>query len=266
MSEAIDVQLVPLPSPIRIATPAFLTSLKEVEQAVAALEVKDADSAQQAATLQVRLTQAGKMLEATRAKLKEPVLEQGRLIDKLAKEPALRIERAKSALSLQLTAFENEQRRQAAEAERKRQAEIAALEAKRLAEVAEAKRKADALAAELATKAAAVPELDLDAEPEDAPASLPPEPTETERKIEALKYAPAPVAAKPAGVMFKSRLIIASVDVSALPDLFVVRMSNDAAIRATFCTGWKEGDPIPECKGVAFKVDRVAVSTGRGSF
>jgi hypothetical protein len=85
-------------------------------------------------------------------------------------------------------------------------------------------------------------------------------------KTKAVKFAPTPVAAKPTGLAFKCSLRIASVDVNKLPDPFVVKTANQQAIRATYVTGWRDGDPIPEVPGVVFEVERMPVSTGRAVF
>ncbi len=269
--QVIDCELVPLPTPLRLATPTFMASLVEVETKIAALKITDAATAQEAATLQQRLTTAGAMLEATRKKLKDPVLEQGRKIDAIAKVPADRIERAKTALKNALTAFDNEQRRLVQEAERARLAELARLEKLRLAEEVAVKAKADELAkqaaearakAEAAAKAAGappIPEMDFgSAEPAE-----PPPKTETEKAIEAVKFAPAVVVAKPQGIRWKITLVPTVTDVKALPDLFVIRTANMAAIRATFCNGFREGEPLPTCPGVAFEIRKEPESTGR---
>ncbi len=270
-TNVIDCEVVPLPTPLRLATPGFIAQLVDVEQRIAALKITDAATAQEAATLQQRLTTAGKILEETRVKLNAPVLEQQRKINAIAKIPAERIERAKTALKTALTAFDNEQRRLAQEAERARQAELARLEKLRLAEEAEVARKAAELAkqaaearakAEAAAKATGAPpiqEMDFgSAEPAE-----PPPKTETEKAIEAVKFAPAVVTPKPSGIAWKVTLVPTVTDVKALPDLFQIRTANMAAIRATFCAGYREGEPIPTCPGCAFEVKREPVSTGR---
>lgn len=263
--EVIDVSAIALPSPLRLAQPAFLTSLKEVEGQVTALKITDAASMQLAATLQVRLTKAGTLLETTRKALKAPFLEQGDKIDAAAKGPAARIDAAKLALKTALSAYDTAQRAIAAKAEADRQAKLRELERQRLDEEAAAKAKADALAksaAEAAEKSKA-PIMDLDFD--DGPAEPPPK-TATELEIEAVKHAPAVVPQKAEGVTFRTRLIHRVVSVAALPDPFVTKSANDAAIRATFCSGWREGEPLPVCAGVEFVVDKTPVSTGKAVF
>ncbi len=268
--EVLDCELVPLPSPLRIAAPAFLSSLKEVETRIATLKVIDAPSAQEAATLQARLTTAGKMLEQTRQKLKEPVLEQARKIDALARGPGDRIERAKDAIKKQLVAYNDEQERLAEEAEAARQKELARLEALRVAEEKTARLKAEQIARENqeaiaraaeATKAGAPPPLDVDFG-DDEPVAPPPK-TEVEKQIEAVKHAPAVVQPKPTGVAFKTTLVATVADINKVPDIFVIRTPNMQAIRTTFCNGWKTGEPMPECAGVRFEILKTPVSTGR---
>lgn len=106
----------------------------------------------------------------------------------------------------------------------------------------------------------------IDLDDLDIPDDLPPQKTEAEQALEAAKYAPAPAPVKPVGVAFRATLRIASIDVNKLPDMFVVRTANEKALRATFCTGYKDGDPLPTCDGVVFAVDRVPISTGKADF
>lgn len=265
ITQTISVEPILPAEKVIIATPAFLTTLSKVELEIAGLAIKDAQGAQHAANLLQRLTTAGSALETARKSVKAPFLQKCAEIDDAARAPAKRIEDAKSSLKKMQVAFATEQARLAAEAERKRQAELRALEAKRREEEAAERARQEKLAkeaAELAAKAA-VPVMDVDFGDEPAPIA---EKTETERRIDELKHTPAPVAAAPAGVAFKCKLIIASVDVAKLPDMFVVRTANERAIRETFCVGWKEGEPIPDCPGVAFKVDKIVASTGRAVF
>lgn len=326
--EVLDVEVTPLPMPLRLAHPAFLTALKDCETQIAVLQasgVTDAASAQLAATLNGRLTTAGKMLEDTRAKLKAPVLEQGRKIDEAAKAPALRIATAKATLQRALTTYDQEQQRKAREAEDARQAELRRLEALRLAEERAAQAKAAELAKELAFRAevASAPIVTLaggatvrvlgegpnmrwldtkfeatakawltvgaitkaqieaaifagklkDAPPppmevsfDDEAAAEPPPKTATELAIEAVKHAPAVVVERPRGVAFRVSLRHVVTDLAKLPEPFVKRQANDMAIRAAYCTGYKDGEPLPVCPGVRFEVERTPIDTGRAVF
>ncbi len=267
--EVIDVELVPLPSPLRLASPAFITSLREVETLIASLKVTDAASAQAAATLQQRLTKAGTTLEATRKALKQPFREQAEKIDAIAAGPAGRIERAKRTLKDALTAYDDECRRIAAKAEEDRRKELARLEAIRLAEEKAAKDKADALAKEVAEAArlreeaakAANKPLPPEEDFGEVPPAEPPPKTETEKAIEAIQYAPAVAAPKPEGIVWRTTLIPTVTDVKALPEIFCIRTANLQAIRSTFCTGYKSGDPLPTCAGVTFTPKREPVGS-----
>lgn len=253
-----------LPSnPIVLCDSAFLTTLSQVEREIAHIAVTDANTAQAASNLLQRLTTAGGKLDKARAALKAPFIEAGRQIDAAAREPQNRIEAAKTGIRQKVTAWQLEEQRKAREAEDARQKELARLEALRLKEEREAREKAEALRREAEERAAALkaPVLDVDFE-EDAP----PQKTETEIAIEAVKFAPAPVAAKPAGISFKVTLRIASVDVAKLPEPFVIKTPDQMKLRATFCTGWRDGDPVPVVDGVTFEVERTPVSTGRAVF
>jgi hypothetical protein len=169
-----------------------------------------------------------------------------------------------------------EQARLAAIAEAARQAELRRLEAQQQAEEAAAAAKA----AELAKQAAkALAERVIAAEAARV-ANLPPPPelfdlgddcpdevgakTETEKAIEAVRYAPATVVAKPIGITLRTRLVLRVVDAAKVPDVFVVRTVNEKAISTVYCNGWKKGQPLPTVPGCEFTVEETAVSTGRG--
>lgn len=274
-TEIIQVPVTAPAFPLVLADSAFLATLATVEGQAATIKITDAQSAQAAADLQGRLTKAGAALDKARLALKRPFIDINAQIDETAKAPLARIEAAKTAIKGKLTAYDLEQQRIAREAEQARLRELARLEAIRVAEEKAAKEKAEVLAAQarevarIAEEAAQkqgvpVMEMDDDDEPEEAPA--PPPKTETELAIEAVKFAPAAVAAKPAGVAYKSRLIHRVVDINKLPDSFVIKSENAKAIRAVFCDGWKDGDAIPTCPGMTFEVDRTVVSTGRAQF
>lgn len=261
--------------PLVLADRKFLTTLATVEQQVAALKITDAATQQLAADLQIRLTGAGGALEKERKAIKQPFLDKCSEIDAAARPVALRIDTAKAVVKKALTDFAVEQARLAAIAEAARQAELRRLEAVRIAEEAAARAKADELARiaakalddrEAAAEAARMANLPPPVEVMDMGDDCPDEPapkTETEKAIEAVRYA-APVAvAKPVGVTMRTRLVLRVVDVSKVPDVFVVRTANEQAIKATYCNGWVKGQPLPVVPGCEFTVEETAVSTGR---
>lgn len=265
------------PMPLVLADNAFLSTLATVEGQVAALHVTDAASAQVAADLQVRLTGAGKKLDEERVRLIAPYLTLQRKINDAAKAPALRIENAKSALKVALTNYANEEDRKRIAAEKARLAEIARLEAiAEVERVAEQKRldeierqAAEARQLQESQKPSAVEDWGDD-EPAEAPEPVEPvvpEKTEAAKALEALKYAPvAAPAPKPVGVQFRVTLVPEVTDANALPDHFVDRVPKMQAIRATYCSGWVEGKPVPSCPGVRFTVDKQPVASGRAKF
>ncbi len=253
--------------PLVVCNSSFLHTLAVVEREIAGLKITDEQSAQAAANIQQRLTSAGNVLEATRANVKAPFVAKCKEIDAAARAPALRIEQAKTAVKRLLTTFADEQEQAAAKAEEARRAELRRLEAQHQEEQRLARIRADELAkqaAELAAKSRA-PVMDLEFD-EPAPADLAPPKTETEKQIDAVRYAPVAAPVRPVGVAFKVRLLIDKIDLDKLPETFVIRTANEAGIRTTFCTGWKEGEPLPVCPGVTFKMDKQPVSTGRASF
>jgi hypothetical protein len=237
----------------------FLHTLSVVEREVAHIAITDAASAQAAANLLQRLTGAGTALDKARLEVGAPFRAKLDEINTAAKAPAKRIEDAKGLIKKKVTDYSTEQARLAQEAERARLTEVARLEALARAEAMAAREKAAALAA----KAVAVaPMMEFD---DDEPAAPPPK-TETELALEAARFAPAVAVTAPVGVAFRVTLVIDRIDVAKLPDTFVVRTANERGIRATFCQGYKEGDPMPECPGVAFRVVKEPISTGRAVF
>jgi len=253
----------------------FLTQLREVETQVTSLKITDAQSAQHAANLLTRLTGAGKALDKQRLELNAPYQAQIQAINEAARAPAAKIETLKSALKTASVNYEREQARLAREAEAARQAEIRRLEA-----IAEAERKA---AADKARKIAEEAER-LRAEAEKAGLPLvpavsedddwgtteampePPQPTEAEKALAAVKFAPAAVIAKLSGVKYKIGIKPILKDIRLVPEPFIERSFKLGACRITFCSGWREGDPIPECPGVEFVEERTIVSSGTGVF
>ncbi len=271
-ADSLNLEIVTPQSPLILADGKFLATLTEVETQIASLAITDAPSAQLAASLQVRLTSAGKVLEDTRKQLKEPFIQAGRQIDAAAAAPANRIEAAKGKIKQALSAYSAEQARIAREAEEARQRELRRLEAIAREEERLAKEKADKLARELAIKAEEArkaAEVCEESVPEEVPEPLPVEPpqkTETQRAIEAVRYAPVVAAAKPVGVTMRVTLVPEITDIRLVPEVFVERTAKIAAIRATYCTSYKEGDPVPVVPGISFKIDRQMVSTGRNKF
>lgn len=263
-----DTQLqVPItlpPAPHVLADTSFLKTLSLVEKQVDELRVTDAVTAQSAADLTTRLTSAGNQLEKARKALKQPFIEAGRAIDVAAEAPARRIDEAKRKLKDSLSAYHEEQRRIAEEEERKRQAELRRLEELRRKEE-EAERKRQAEIDEAARKAAQTAQVEIVDIDDDTPLP-PPVKTEVQKQIEAISYAPAVAPAKPVGLTYRTTLTFTVENVNKLPDVFVEKTAKIAAIRATFCNGWKEGEPLPVLDGVKFEVKRDVMSTGRAKF
>lgn len=271
--EVLDVALTPLPSPLRLAEPAFLRGLREIEAQLAGLKVTDATSQQLAANLQVRLTKAGTLLDQTRKTLKAPFKAQADAIDRAAEGPLARIDVSKTLVKSALVAYDNRLRAEAAEVERKRQVELARLEALRVAEEKAAAIKTAELArlADEARKAAALvapPVVDdfSFGEPDPEPAQPPPPKTETEKQIEAVRYAPVVAQPKPIGITYRTTLVPTVKDVKLLPEMFCERTPKLRAIISTFCAGWRPEDPIPVCPGVSFEVRRDPVASGKEVF
>lgn len=259
--------------PLILCTGGFMATLATVEAQTKELAViKDAVGNQSAANLLSRATKAGTDLNRQRLELVRPYQDQIDAINLLAKQPGARLDAVKAALKVSQTNFVAEQRRLAEDAERARQAELRRLEAIRLQEEAAAKRKAEEIAEQVrkvqeAAKAAGLP-LEPTPELEEIWDELPPEvpqKTETERQIEAIRFAPA-VVAKAQGVREVTSLVPFVTDVNKLPDIFVEKSAKIAAIRSTFCAGHKKGDALPVLDGCRFEEQTTTVSTGRSAF
>lgn len=267
MSEQITFAPILPQMPMVLADSKFLATLTEVEAQVAAVKISDAQSAQHAANLQVRLTAAGKKLDDARLAIKRPFLDISKLIDDVAKAPAERIEEAKKKLRHAQIQWDLDQRRIAAKAEAGRKAELERLEKQKAAEETEAKRKTDELMKVAAQNIAGLPPAVMDVDfGDDPPPATPPQKTETEKQIDAVKYAPAPVIEKPTGIAFRISLRHRVDRIDDLPETFVVKTVNDTLIRSTFCNGYKEGEPLPVCPGVTFYVEKTPYSTGKTTF
>ena len=264
MTHPIQVQPILPAVPMVLCNADFLGTLAAVESDLSHLQVRDEQTAQAAADILKRLTNAGKKLEEARVTLKAPLLAKGREIDEVAKGPARRIEKAKDDAKAKVQAYMDAAAKAAAAAEKARQAELARLEELRRKEEEERLRKVEELA-EAARKAQAdkpPPAFDFD----DGEPPPPPPKTEIEKEIERVKFTPAKVAAAPAGVTVKAELLIESIQLEELPHTFVIMTADERKIRATFCVGWKDGDPIPECPGVRFRVHKHVMSTGKAHF
>ena len=283
---ALAVEVVAPAAPYILASPGFMSTLATVERTVDALKIADLQSAQAAVDLQARLTLAGNSLEKQRKALKQPFIEAGKKIDDAAKAPSERIENAKRKLKNMITAFEESELQRVAEEQRKQAEELARLETQRQKEEKEKADQArkdaeEALKAQMQAQEQAKAVADaavaagVQVEALDFEEPVPEGPvlplgevikTETELKIEAIRYTPPAEVAKPTGIRYKVTLVPIVEDVNKVPDMFVTRTANLTAIRATFCQGWSDGSPIPELAGVRFEVKKDAQTTGRNLF
>lgn len=278
MSTAITLTPVIPPAPLVLVDDKFVSTLVGVEKQLQAITINSPAEAQVAADLQIRLTNAGKDLENTRLALVRPYIDAQNQINGAAKPVGIRIESAKTILKDHLSSWRFRQEEIAKAAERARQMELARLEAKRRQEEQEAKDKAAAIAkaaadaetfrlAKLtAEQKAREAEFDFEDVPDEVPPAEPPEKTETEKAIDAVKFAPVAVTAKPVGITYRVTLKAKVVDVFKLPEIFVKREAKETAIRQAFCVGWKENDPIPACEGIEFTVDKQPIASNYEKF
>lgn len=272
----ISVEVVAPAMPLVLADTAFLSALAQVEKQVVDLNISDAQSSQYAADLQQRLTNAGSKLEETRRALKIPFEQILKKIDATAATPKSKIEALKQRLSSAQIAWNKKEKDRLDLEEKRRRDEIARLEQLRQAEIAYtariAKELADKAAADAAANKPAYEVMDLDdglpefedwIQPEEP--SLPPQKTEIQKQLDAARFAPAKAAARPMGVRFTKSLTPVIVDINQVPDMFVQKTAKLQAIITTFCSGWREGEPLPVCAGVRFDQKDSVASTGRGS-
>lgn len=270
----INVEVVAPAMPLVLADTAFLSALAQVEKQVIDLNISDAQSSQYAADLQQRLTNAGGKLEETRRALKTPFEQILKKIDATAAAPKTKIEALKQRLSSAQIAWNKKERDRLDLEEKLRQEDIARLERLRQEEIANTARIAKEIAEKAAAEAASLNTtyevMDLD----DAPAedwiqpedpSPPPQKTEIQKQLDAAKFAPARPAAKPVGVRFTKSLTPVIVDINQVPEMFIAKTAKLQAIISTFCSGWKEGEPLPVCAGVRFDQKDSVSSTGRGA-
>lgn len=230
-----------------------------------AVVITDAETAASAGAILVDASRLVKEIDTMRLKLKRPFMDWEARIDAAAKAPIAALNATIATLRPKLAGWQQECERRAAEAERQRQEQIRLAEAERQrAEAAAAQAKKDRLAAIAAAQAK--PEVSEFADYEIMGAEV----TVEHKQAEAAKLAQASVALqqtrtvvappKPQGISFRKLLKFEVTDVQKLPTHLVVVTANDAAIRAQFVTGWKDGDPVPTHAGLRFTVETQTVT------
>ena len=269
-STAIEVVAEVPASPIVVIDGGIVARIGELRESAIAIDVKDAESEQQAANLLNEATSLARDVESSRKAIKEPYLKIGRQIDEKAKAVLQELDAAKAGVRKSLNAYQTEQERIRQEQERKRQEEARRLEQERIRkeeELARAKAKAEAEAAEQAE----LPDLDSDESDDDElpdfGADVIAEQTEAElKRIDeqiAATNTPAVTAPKAAGIAYRKQLVVKQVNVERLPERFVIKSPDTAAIRKEYCVGWDPKDGVPSVPGVEFEVKQTPVSSGR---
>lgn len=243
-------------SPILVIPSDTLALVDTFRHAASQLAITSAQNAEQAATLLRQITDTANALESRRKEVKQPFLDAERKIDGVCKVPAATLDAARVALRGKLAAWQAEQERKAREEERRRQEELARLEKERR-EAEERARQAQAAAHAAAHAADSTDEFGVDsmlAEQQTA---------QLAQRQAALAIARTEMPAKPAGITYRTTLRAEVVDVRLLPSHLVTVTPNEAAIRAQFCTGYKEGQPVPVQPGIKFTVEKLPVMTSR---
>ena len=67
-------------------------------------------------------------------------------------------------------------------------------------------------------------------------------------------------------VMMGCAVCHTGVDATKVPDQFLIKTVNLNAIRALYCVGYKEGQPLPVMDGIKFAVVKTSVPTGKEEF
>lgn len=277
------------PAPYVLADESFMLVLAARETQVLELQITDADSAQRAADLQRLITNDGQVLEAERTRILEPFVAMQKRINQVGKPLLERIATSKARLSAKLGSWQQKEKERLAQIERDRQSELERLRKQKEAEdraaaetarkVLEATRAREAAAAVPTPAAVPAPRVlpGMAPAPVVAPPVMTPAPrvlgivsqpppvapkSETQKAIERLEHAPAPVvAAKPMGVRFVTRLKAEVIDLAVLPEPFVIRTPDLQKIRDVYCKGYKAGETVPTLAGVKFTVETTSEST-----
>jgi hypothetical protein len=174
-----------------------------------------------------------------------------------AKPVQARIEGIKAKLDLKLRIYREVEEAKARDLERKRQAELARLETIRLQEE-NLRRQKEAEDRKAAEALAQGEELDIPEEP-----AAPPPPSKVEQQIASLQAKLAVVPVKPSGIKYVVALKHEVTNAAILPKEFQIISADDRKIRAMYCVGYKEGQPLPQVPGVRFVVEKNIAGTGR---
>jgi colicin import membrane protein len=239
-------------SPILVIPSDTLALVDRFRHAVSSLAITSADRAEEAACLLRQIADTANALEARRKEVKQPFLDAERKIDAAVKAPAATLDAARTGLRGKLAAWQAEQDRIARENERRRQEELARLERERR----EAEERARAAQAAAST-AETLDEFGADEIAAEQQAAT------IAQRTAALAIARVELPAKPAGITYRTTLKAEVVDVKLLPSHLVTVTANEAAIRAQFCTGYKEGQPVPVQPGIRFTVEKLPVISSR---
>ena len=239
-------------SPILVIPSDTLRIVEAFRHAASSVAITTPERADEAATLLRQIQETAAALEARRKEVKQPFLEAGSKIDGVCKAPAMTLEAARTAIRGKLAAWQAEQDRIARDNERRRQEELARLEKERR-DAEERARQAQAAA----NAADFTDEFGVDSMLADQQAA------EIAKRQSALAVARAEIPVKPAGISYRTILRAEVVDVRQLPTHLVTVTANEAAIRSVFCTGYKEGQPLPVQAGIRFTLEKLPVVSSR---
>lgn len=251
---------------LTIATGALMAQIAGLADSATEIEITDGASADFAGQCLNRVATLTKQIETARQTVKAPFLAKCSEIDAAAKRPTSTLASASAALRSKLSAWQTECDRRARAEEERRQAELRRIEQERLAaekaqrDAEEARRQAAA-----APVAAANDFADLDdIAAQDAATTAQAEVARLTTAAAQLQETRAVLApARPAGIAFRTTLKFDVTDVHSLPTNLVIVTANDAAIRAAYCTGWREGQPVPSVPGIRFVVEKLPIANAR---
>lgn len=263
------------------STMKLIANLAAREKALA--QVTNGDEANAASAMLQEVTDLGIAIEKSRKEAKDPFWKVGTMIDTAAKEPKADLDTLKASLKTKLRPYnlKVEEERRVAEAQKKaeeerlakeqRDAEEALLKAQQAAELAAQQareaQKAARIAA-LAPKTEAPPKDDTPAPMQASAGSVLRSQLVAqaaaanlkqikEQRREAPKAIVAAAPPKVLGLATTVTLTPSLVDISRVPETYLKPREVDwAVVRKVHCTGWKDGQELPQVPGLLFEVKR----------
>jgi DNA repair exonuclease SbcCD ATPase subunit len=226
-------------------------------------EVQTSEGAQEASDLLKQATQCFKSVESARLEVNRPLNSKIDQINALANGVKARLKSVQDTLKKHLDVYTAALEAKRKQEEAAKQAETQRLleEQRKIQQQLEERQKAAAAAAAPQTPVTGNKPLTPEVKPApvaNAGAALAAQlaakrSQQITQEIKALAKTEI-TPAKPAGIARTVSLEFDVVDVKLVPEfLLKPRVVDDSAVRAQYCTGWKEGDVIPSVPGLQFR-------------